>query len=122
MRALWLLMSPPITILESVLLLNVVNHFKYPADSSHQLLCLSWFDVDIQEEQLLATHRDPSPKQVVPQGLDLPVQVGVGKRGAATSLDGQGLVAEEVLEDARLREAGLVEHGHVEFGFRYYIL
>ena len=44
------------------------------------------------------------------------MQVGVGKRGAATSLDGQGLVAEEVLEDARLREAGLVEHGQVEPG------
>jgi len=108
--------SPDHNLGVSVLLLNIVNHFKYPADSSHQLLCLPWFDVDIQEVQLLAAHRDPSPKQVVPQGLDLPVQVGVGKRGAATSLDGQGLVAEEVLEDARLRKAGLIKHGHVEPG------
>ena len=38
------------------------------------------FDVYIQEVQLLAAHRDPSPKQVVSQGLDLPVQVGVIKR------------------------------------------
>ena len=31
-------------------------------------------------------------------------------------------MAEEVLEDARLREAGLVEHCHVELGLRDYLL
>ena len=40
--------SPDHNLGVGVLLLNVVNHLEYPADSCHQLLCLPWLDVNVQ--------------------------------------------------------------------------